>query len=199
MRVEDPSQLRSLLGDTFTYSDVVREGLQGQWLRDLRDLGEILHLDRGVYRWAAAPSADHDLIGISERFPEATICLESALARHRLIEETPPAIDIALPRGGTRPKFRAPVRLHQFDPLTFSIARELLLPTGGRTPVGIYSAERTLIDMIRVRRRTVSDVPREALRRWLDQPGNTAGQLIDLAWRLPRAETALRAALQSVQ
>lgn len=198
MRVEDPSQLRAILGDTFTYRDVVREELQGQWLYDLRDLGEILALGRGVYRWADAPPADHDLIEITERFPEATICLESALARHQLLDQAPPVIDIALPRGGTRPKFRASVHLHQFDPLTFDIGREQL-PTGSRRPAGIYSAERTLIDTFRIRRRVNSDVPREALRRWLDQPGNTAGHLIDLARRLPRAEAALRAALLTVQ
>ena len=63
----------------------------------LRDRGDIIALGGGVYRWSDAPPADLDLIEISERVPMATICLESALARHHLIDSIPSAIDIAIP------------------------------------------------------------------------------------------------------
>jgi hypothetical protein len=51
-------------------------------LYQLRDSGEIVALGGGVYRWADAPPADDDLVEIAERVPQATICLETALARH---------------------------------------------------------------------------------------------------------------------
>jgi hypothetical protein len=53
--------------------------------------GEIIALGGGVYRRADAPPADDDLIEIAERVPAATICLESALARHHLIDAVPAA------------------------------------------------------------------------------------------------------------
>lgn len=152
-------------------------------------------LGGGVYRWADAPPTDDDLVEIAERVPRATLCLETALARHGLIDAIPAAIDVAVPRGSTRPVLRAPCRLHQFDRRTFELGRELL-DVGARRPLGIYSEERSIVDVVRLRHREGSDIAWEALRRWLARPGRSPAQLIDLARQLPRAEPALRQALE---
>jgi predicted transcriptional regulator of viral defense system len=134
MKATDP---RELLGDTFRYREAREAGLSDGRLYRLRDAGAILAVGGGVYRWADAPPADLDLIEIAERVPSATLCLETALARHGLIDSIPAAIDIAIPRGNTRPALKAPCRLHQFDPRTFDIGRETL-DVGTRAPIGIY-------------------------------------------------------------
>jgi predicted transcriptional regulator of viral defense system len=192
------SDLRGILGDTFTYGEARKAGVSDKRLYRLRDTGEIVPLGGGVYRWAEAPPADDDLVEIAERVPRATLCLETALARHGLIDSIPSAIDIAIPRGSTRPALRAPCRLHQFDPRTFELGRELL-DVSARRPLGIYSAERSIVDVIRLRHREGSDIAWEALRRWLARPGRSPAQLIDLARQLPHAEPALRQALEVLQ
>jgi predicted transcriptional regulator of viral defense system len=192
------SDLRGILGDTFTYGEARKAGVSDKRLYRLRDIGEIVPLGGGVYRWTDAPPADYDLVEIAERVPRATLCLETALARHGLIDSIPSAIDIAIPRGSTRPALRAPCRLHQFDPRTFELGRELL-EVRARRPLGIYSAERSIVDVIRLRHREGSDIAWEALRRWLASPGRSPAQLIDLARRLPHAEPALRQALEVLQ
>lgn len=186
---------RRILGDTFTYGEA-RDASVSDWrLYRMRDSGEIVALGGGVYRWADAPPADDDLVEIAERVPNATLCLETALARHGLTDEIPAAIDIAVPRGSSRPALRAPVRLHQFDPRTFAIGRELL-DVGARRPLGQYSAERCIVDVVRLRHREGSEIAWEALRRWLARPGRSPAQLIEIAGQLPRAELALRRALE---
>lgn len=189
------ADLRRLLGRTFTHKEAQQAAVSDRQLYGLRDAGEIVALGGGVYRWADAPLADDDLVEIAERVPAGTLCLETALARHGLIDAIPAAIDVAVPRGSTRPALRAPVRLHQFDRATFELSREQL-DVGARRAVGIYSAERSIIDVIRLRHREGSDMAWEALRRWLAQPGRSPAQLIELARRLPRAEPALRHALE---
>jgi predicted transcriptional regulator of viral defense system len=184
-----------LLGDTFKYGEARAAGLNDHRLYQLRDTGAILAVGGGVYRWADAPPADLDLVEISERVPHATLCLETALARHGLIDAIPAAIDIAIPRGSTRPILHAPCRLHQFAPPTFTLGRETL-DVGTRAPIGIYSAERSLIDIIRTRHLQGSDIAWEALRRWLRQPGSSPSQLIELAKHFTGAEPALRNALE---
>ena len=189
------SELRATLGDTFTYGEARQASVSDKRLYKLRDAGEIIPLGGGVYRWADAPPADDDLVEIAERVPKATLCLETALARHGLIDAIPAAVDIAIPRGSTRPVLRAPVRLHQFDRRTFELERDLR-DVGARRPLGIYSAERSIIDVVRLRHREGSDMAWEALRRWLARPGRNPAQLIELARQLPRAEPALRHALE---
>jgi hypothetical protein len=189
------NDLRGILGDTFTYGEARRAAVSDKRLYRLRDAGEIVALGGGVYRWADAPAADDDLVEIAERVPLATLCLETALARHGLIDVIPAAIDIAVPRGSTRPALQAPIRLHQFERSTFELGR-YPLDVGARRPLGLYSAERSIIDVVRLRHREGSDVAWEALRRWLARPGRSPAQLIELAARIPRAEPALRQALE---
>ncbi len=189
------ADLRDHLGDTFTYGEARRAGVGDKRLYGLRDRGDIEALGGGVYRWADSSPADWDLVEIAERVPRATLCLETALARHGLIDAIPPAIDIAIPRGATRPSLRAPCRIHQFGRSTFEIGRTEL-DVGSRRAIGLYSAERSLIDAVRLRHIEGSDVAWEALRHWLGRPGRNPAQLIELARLFPRAEPALRRALE---
>jgi predicted transcriptional regulator of viral defense system len=195
VRQGEDRDVRSLLGDTFTYGDARQAGLGDSRIYRLRDRGDIIALGGGVYRWSDAPPADHDLIEIAKRAPLATICLETALARHHLIDSIPAAIDIAIPRGSNRPRLRAPIRLHQFDHRTFELGRETIA-ADGRTEIGIFSAERSLLDAIRLRHREGSDIAFEALRNWLDLPGRSPAQLLGMARQLPYAEAPLRHALE---
>ena len=182
MKTTDP---RELLDDTFSYREAREAGLSDARIYGLRDAGAILALGGGVYRWSDAPPADFDLIEIAERVPRATLCLETALARHELIDSIPGAIDISIPRGKTRPALKAPCRLHQFDLQTFDLGRETL-DVDARTPLGIYSAERSLVDIVRIRHLQGSDIAWEALRRWLRQPGASPAQLIEARQALRR-------------
>lgn len=195
MRAVEASDLREHLGDTFTYGEAKRAGVGDRRLYALRDDGQIVALGGGVYRWADAPPADFDLVEIAERVPRATLCLETALARHGLIDAIPTAIDIAIPRGTTRPALHAPSRIHQFDPRTFNLGRNEL-EVGARRPIGLYSAERSLVDVVRLRHLEGSEVAWEALRRWLGRPGRSPAQLIEMARAFPHAEPALRRALE---
>ena len=144
---------------------------------------------------ADAPPADLDLIEIAEKAPLATLCLETALARHDLVDTIPAATNIAIPRGSTRPQLRAAHRLHHFDPTTFELGRQLL-DVGARKPLGLYSAERTIVDMVRLRHEQGPEQAWEALRRWLARPGRNLGQLLALAGQFAGAEAPLRAALE---
>ncbi len=189
------SDLRALLGDTFTYGEAKKAGISDTRLYRLRDTGETIALGGGVYRWADAPPADTDLIEIAERVPRATLCLETALARHGLIDAIPAAIDVAIPRGNRRPTLRSPCRLHQFDVRTFDIGRDTIDVSARRT-LGLYSPERSLVDVVRLRHREGSELAWEALRRWLDRTGSSPAQLIELAQSFPGAEPALRGALE---
>jgi hypothetical protein len=195
MKAANISDLRALLGDTFTYGEARQASLGDKRLYQLRDAGEIIALGGGVYRWADASHADTDLIEIAERVPRATLCLETALARHGLVDAIPTTIDIAIPRGSSRPALRAPCRLHQFNARTFDLGRETV-DVGARRPLGLYSSERSLVDVVRLRHLEGSDIAWEALRRWLGKPGRSPARLIEFARQFSGAEPALRRALE---
>ena len=198
----------------FSTSTALDAGLTRPLLDRLVRDGDLERLGRGLFlRREHGDGVDLDLVEIAVRAPSATICLTSALARHGLTDEIPSAVDIALPRGDWRPAVAARVAWHRFAEDTFTIGRHDLplteysataaaAPTAagptteGQVTIGLYSAERSIIDAFRTRGTTGSDVAIEALRRWLRDSAHQPAQLIALCEHWPRTLTSLRNALE---
>lgn len=180
---------------TFSYTQARAAGMSKYGLYRLRDAGVLEVLGRGLYRRTDGPPADVGLIAVAVRAPAATVCLSTALARYGLSDDIPAATDIALPRGTRRPAVPAAVVWHAFDPDTFTLGRDFL-DLDGTTTIGLYSAERSIIDAFRTRGTEGHELAYEALRRWLRRPGSQPAQLVRMAAAFPRVSTPLRAALE---
>jgi hypothetical protein len=188
--------LPSTLPAAFTLAQARAAGVTKKTVYRLRDRGDLEVVGRGVYRRVdALPERDHELVELALRVPQATLCLETALARHGLSDALTTRHDIALPRGTRPPASNAAVQWHFFQSSTFEVGRSLL-DLGDGILIGLYSAERSIVDAYRLRGREGHSVANEALRRWLRQRGSEPARLIRLAAQLPRASTPLRQALE---
>lgn len=178
----------------FTLAEARALGHSERQVYAWRDNGDIEVLGHGIY---ARPGIemDHDLIEISVRAPEATLCLTSGLARHDLIDDIPSAIDLALPREYRQPRTGAPARWHRFDASTFSVDRTQIEVGAGRT-LGLYGPRRCIIDAFRLRHLYGNDQAVGALRRWLKLRGSQPAELLTLAGLFPVVERPLREALE---
>jgi len=187
--------LPDALPDVFRYGDARGRGLTDRQLRQLRERGLIDVIGRGLYLRADAEPAEWDLVQLAMMAPSATLCLRWALARHGLIDDIPREIDVAIPRGQRAPALDAPIRWHRFDVSTYQIGRnELSLPNG--LHLGIYSAERCIVDVFRLRHLEGRDLAHHALKTWLRRPGAQPASLLAMAAEFPRSVTSLRAALE---
>ena len=193
----DSTQPLSALPTTFTFAQARESGLSTYALYRLREGGHVEAISRGLYRQAGAEPGYIDLLAIAAKAPRATLCLESALARHGLSDAIPVAPDVALPRGTRIPATNALARWHHFAPATFDIGRERLA-LDGAISIGLYDAPRSVIDAFRMRATEGHELGYEALRRWLRVSGSQPGQLIRLASKFPKAETPLRLALAAL-
>jgi hypothetical protein len=188
----------------FSTSAALDAGLTRPLLDRLVRDGDLERLGRGLFlRSVYADGMDTDLVEIAVRAPSATICLTSALARHGLTDEIPAAVDIALPREHWQPRVAARVAWHRFAEDSFTIGRhdlQLTDPSGaaaaGPLTIGLYSAERSIIDAFRTRGTTGFDLATDALRRWLRDPTHQPADLLTLCEHWPRTLTALRTALE---
>ncbi|VBA59298.1 type IV toxin-antitoxin system AbiEi family antitoxin domain-containing protein [Mycobacterium attenuatum] len=181
------------LPSTFRFSEALQH-INERQLRQLIADQKITPLARGLYRksdWYG----DEDLAEIAAKSPRATIALRSALADHNLIDDIPAAVDIAIPRGSWTPHTTIPVRWHHFNPKTFDIGREIL-DTGSARTIGIYNAERSIIDALRLSHREGGDttMANQALKAWLRRGGQPS-TLLHMARAFPRAQRALRETL----
>ena len=183
------------LPNAFTYGLAHQRGLSDRRLKGYVEDGLLERLGHGVYRKADAPPADLDRIEIALRAPEATLCLTSALSVHDLTDAIPSAIDIALPRSKRPPRVSAPVRWHRFHEDTFLVGRETIDVDEG-VALGLYSAERCILDAFRLGHREGHELAAEALRRWLKRRGAAPAKLLAMARHFPKVEPSLLQALR---
>jgi predicted transcriptional regulator of viral defense system len=188
---------RKALPPAFTYTQARAAGISAERLYAYRAQGLLDQIARGLYRWADAPEIDQDLLEVAHRAPRGTLCLVTALARHGLTDIIPPRVDIALPRGSRIPALRKTIDVHIFARETFELGRDEFT-VGDKLSVGVYSPERTLVDVIRLRHREGSDVAWEALRRWIARKGSKPAALLAMAKHFHGAERAVRNALEVV-
>jgi len=132
------------LPSTFTTGQALRAGVHPRLLYTWRNEGDVLELSRGVFRRADAPPASYpDFLAVAFRVPLA-VCLIAAARVHDLTDEIPPTVQIAVPRGGPRPRIAyPPVEVFQFDALTFDLGISSL-EAAPAEPIRIYSPERTV-------------------------------------------------------
>jgi predicted transcriptional regulator of viral defense system len=189
-----PAIAAEVMPAIFTHADARSRGVSDRVLYGWRDRGQVEQLARGIFVQPDLP-ADPDLIEIAVRAPDATLCLTTALARHGLVDDISPTIDVALPRSRRAPRTTAPVTWHRFDEDTFDIGRDEIT-VYGKLMIGIYDAQRSIVDAFRLRHLYGEDLAVDAVRRWLAMPGNQPAELLDMARHLPAAEPSLRRVLQ---
>jgi predicted transcriptional regulator of viral defense system len=182
------------LPTVFTYDQARAAGLTKYRIYRLRDEGRIEAIGRGLYVRTGEEPADLDLIEIGIQSSAATLCLTTALARHGLVDAIPSSVDVALPRGTRPPPTRAPVTWHHFAPSTFSVGRETLRLEAGVT-IGLFSAERSIVDTFLVRGHEGQEQAIEALRSWL-RSGRAPSELLRVGSKFPRALPGIQRALE---
>jgi predicted transcriptional regulator of viral defense system len=167
---------------SFTTGQALELGVHPRQLYAWRDTGEIIELTRGVFRRADAPAATYpDLLAIAHRAPIAVACLLTAASLHDLIDDIPPAVQIAVPRSSNRPRIAyPPVEVFQFHAETFDLGLDSV-EAAPREPVRIYNPERTVIDLMRLRKRIGEPTALTALRRYLSRRTARPGELLELA------------------
>lgn len=159
--------------------------------------GSFDRIARGIYRASDAEPAEWEWIEAAARRPEATICLTSALAYYDLTDTVPAALDVALPRGSRRPATESAITWHFFDQATFSLDRTEIKIPGSSLWIGLYTEERTIADVFRLRGALGYELGRDALREWLRRGGRPA-RLIEVASQLPRSRGPLLQTLEAL-
>jgi len=184
-------------GRTLRTSDILALGIHPRTLYELRDSGEITQITRGVYRLSDDPPAENiELIAAAMRVPDGVICLISALSFHRITNEVPHEVYLAIPKGRQKPKLDyPPLRVFRFEPEAYSSGIEQHAIDG--TKIKIFSMEKTVADCFKFRNRIGLDVALEALRLCIRNKGSRK-KILEFA-RVCRVERVIRPYLEAIQ
>ncbi|HMJ34330.1 MAG TPA: type IV toxin-antitoxin system AbiEi family antitoxin domain-containing protein [Baekduia sp.] len=191
--------LRERFGEQpFRVSEAVAAGVSRTALHRLREAGELVAVGRGVVQLpGAGMGMSSGLAVVSARVPRGAICLNSALAFWDLSDEVPERIHVAVPRGAHRPSIAEPAtQVHVFDARTFDVEREQQR-TDADEMFWIYSAERSVVDAMRMSRWVGRDVALHALRRYMDRGDAKPARLAEIAREIG-GSSQLRPALEAL-
>ena len=182
----------------FRVREAVDAGIPRQAVYRLRDHGLLVGVSRGVLQRADAdPSMHAEFAAVAARAPDATICLNSALSYWDLSDELPESVHLAVARGAHWPKIDTPATtLHRFPAKTFAVERQAEHTEAGE-PFWIYSAERCIVDAMRLQRQVGRDVALAALRRYMARHDADPLRLNALARQLG-GERSMRQALEVI-
>ena len=150
-------------------SEIRAAGIPSMFITVLLRSGKIVRVARGVYSLAERTAAETDDLELLSRIvPSGVICLVSALRFHKLTDENPREISIAVPRGYHTPGISyPPVRYFTFSGKAFSSGIETSEFAGTR--VKVYSIEKTIADCFKYRNKIGQDIAVAALREAVSQ------------------------------
>lgn len=175
-------ELLHSLPPTFTTHTAQALGVHPRDLYLWRESGIVLELSRGVFRRSDAPPASYpDFLAVSLRSPQAIVCCISSAAVHELTDELPETVHIAIPKRSHIPAISfPPVTVFRFEEAAFELGLTSI-EAGPAEPIRIYDAARTVVDLMRFRKRFGEPTAYLALSRFLQVPGAQPKLLLDYA------------------
>ena len=183
-------------GGQLRMSEAIKQGITRYILYSLRDRGVIEQVSRGIYRLVDLPPISNpDLVTVSLRFPNAVICLVSALAYHDITTQIPHFVFVAVSRDSRMPSLDyPPIQVHRFSNEAYKSGIEEH-PIDG-VPVKVYSPEKTLADCFKFRNKIGMDVVLEALKLYKTRKKFNLGELLRYA-KICRVERVMRPYLEA--
>ncbi len=178
-------------------SEALELGIHRRELYQLRDSGDLEVLDKGLFRLREMPEPSiPDFIPVAKKIPEGVICLISALSFHRITNQIPHFVYVALPSHAHKPAIGHP-------PMRYFWYSKKALETGVEEhtidgcAIKIFNIEKTLIDCVKFRNKIGMDIVLEALRMYWNLRKTNMNKLMEYA-KLFRVERILKPIMEAI-
>lgn len=144
--------------------DLTAHHIPREYLTRLVKQGVLQRHGRGLYTLPSAEITEHhSLVQIAARYPDAVVCLLSALSFHGLTTQSPSMVWIALPKSSRMHKLEyPPLKVCRYSEEAFD-AGVTMHQIEGRT-VKVYNPAKTVADCFKFRHKIGLDIAIEALR-----------------------------------
>jgi predicted transcriptional regulator of viral defense system len=177
--------------------DLERRGISRRYLPRLTAKGKLERVSRGLYAHPDTPATENQsLAEVAKLYPNAVVCLVSALQLHRLTSQLPRQVWIAIgsdARAPVRPPVR--VRVVRFSGTAFTEGVEHHIV--GAVEVPVYGVAKTVADCFKLRNKVGLDVALEALREVLAERRSTVDEILAYS-RICRVENVIRPYLEAL-
>jgi predicted transcriptional regulator of viral defense system len=177
--------------------DLEAQGITRAEISRLVAKGFVIRQGRGLYVAAHhRPTAEHTLVQVAKRVPDAVFCLFTALRFHDLTTQAPAEVWIALPEKARRPRLDYPrLQVARFSGAALTEGIEEHTIEG--SAVRVYAPAKTVADCFKYRNKVGIDVAVEALRDYVRKHRSGADELAHFA-RICRVSRVMQPYLDAI-
>lgn len=160
-------------------SDITSQGIHNSWLNKLMDQGIISKIRHGVYEWVELEKLD-DAVIIKWLFPDAIICMNSALYIYGYTDRTPDAWHLAFDRDINKKRLQINypnIKPYYMEPhlLDIGITHEKFNDNDLR----IYDRDRSICDILRRSGKIDREILNKAIQNYLKDNKRNIRNLIE--------------------
>ena len=185
MRRISSQELKSIIYDlgeqksVITEAEILATGASKGQIEKMVKSGVLYPSAQGIYMPENADFTEqHTRVEVAARFPEAVICLDTALNFHRLTTQMPNQVRIAVKTGCSLPREpKLPIKTVDMSEPGLSQGIEIHVLEG--IPVKIYSIAKTVADCFIYQQEVGIDVAIEAFEQAIEERRCTVEQIVE--------------------
>ncbi|MBD5541217.1 MAG: type IV toxin-antitoxin system AbiEi family antitoxin domain-containing protein [Lachnospiraceae bacterium] len=153
-------------------------------IQQLMDDGLIEKIKRGYYHWIEEFDGS-EIVIINKLFPDAVLCMETALFYYRYSDRTPAEWQIAIDKNASRQRTKMEypfVKAYRVESFLLSVGE-----TKGEidsAEVRIYDRDRTICDVLRNMNKMDKEIFNKAIQNYVKDPKKNIPRLIEYAKKL---------------
>lgn len=167
-----------------TNTEMQERGIYYTTVQKLVEMGLVKKVKRGYYHWIGG-DGDSEIMMIDRLFPDAVLCMETALFYYQYIDQRPNVWHIAIDKNTSKQRVKVsypPIRAYrvEFELLVFGESEGEI----DNVKVRIYDRDRTICDVLRCNGKIEEALWMQAAENYLRDPEKNIPNLIRYAKRL---------------
>ncbi|WP_310602686.1 type IV toxin-antitoxin system AbiEi family antitoxin domain-containing protein [Anaerosporobacter sp.] len=171
--------------------EIIENRIYNQFLKRLIDEGYVEKIKFGYYQWQDE-RAFSEVIVIVRLFPDAVICMESALQYYGYTDRTPAAWCLAVDKHSTKSRFNIEypiVKPHYIPQEQMVLGVETVKIED--TELKIFNKERVICDCLRQENKMDVEIFNKSIQAYIKDPKKNVARLMEYAKKL-RTENKVR-------
>lgn len=166
------------------WNELVENNITVRIIENLINQGYVEKMKFGYYQWIDRPIFSEPTI-IKKLFPDAIVCMESALQYYEYTNRTPSTWNLAVDKNSSKSRFRIEypiVKPYYIPSEQMSFGVDLIEIENVK--LKIFNRERTIIDCLRRENKMDAEVFNKAIQAYIKEPKKNIPRLMEYAKRL---------------
>jgi predicted transcriptional regulator of viral defense system len=191
MDIQTAKQIFDAYDGIMKSKEMIKKGIYYRYLQKLIHDGYVEKIKFGYYQWQDERAFSESKL-IAKLFPDAVLCMESALHYYGYSDRTPTAWHLAVDKHSTKSRFNIDypiVKPHYIPADQMTLGAEVVVIEG--TKLKIFNRERVICDCLRQENKMDVEVFNKAIQSYIKDPKKNVPLLMEYSKRL-RVERKVR-------